>query len=274
MKVGIIGTGNMGKILIDAFIEGLAVAPSQLYITNRTISKAFIIKDIYPTMHVIQESADLIKQCDLIFLCIKPHDMTTFLKQHTSYFTKEQCLVSITSPLSVEQLSTLVPCHVARVIPSITNRALSGVTLVTFHKHCSMEWQQRITHLLTYISTPIKIENDITRISSDITSCGPAFFSYLLQQYIHAAVRETNISEEQATAMATEMFIGMGKLLEKNIFTLPTLQEKVCVKGGITGEGIAVLEEKMKGVFEKVIKQTHKKYNDEVNKVIQQIYND
>lgn len=42
--------------------------------------------------------------------------------------------------------------------------------------------------------------------------------------------------------MVSDMIIGMGKLLEKEIFMFFILQDKVCVKGGVIGEGIKVLE--------------------------------
>lgn len=45
MKIGFIGTGNMGTILIEALIESRAVIPSSLTITNRTIDKALNIKN-------------------------------------------------------------------------------------------------------------------------------------------------------------------------------------------------------------------------------------
>ena len=100
----------------------------------------------------------------------------------------------------------------------------------------------KLLRLFKNISTPLVIEEDITRVSSDIASCGPAFFSYLLQCFINLPVDKTNITHEEATTLVSEMVIGMGKLLEKEIFTLPTL-EKVCVKGGVTGEGIRILAE-------------------------------
>ncbi|HEY2421445.1 MAG TPA: NAD(P)-binding domain-containing protein, partial [Neobacillus sp.] len=40
MKIGIIGTGNMGRILVEALIEGKAISPSSMMITNRTKAKA------------------------------------------------------------------------------------------------------------------------------------------------------------------------------------------------------------------------------------------
>jgi competence protein ComER len=56
-------------------------------------------------------------------------------------------------------------------------------------------------------------------------------------------------------------------LLETNLYTLPTLQEKVCVKGGVTGEGIKVLEEHVGEMFNKVFQQTHAKYDEDLEKV-------
>ncbi|PGK36435.1 late competence protein ComER [Bacillus anthracis] len=270
MNIGIIGTGNMGNILIDAFLETRAVKPSCLTIINRTPAKAYHIKEKHPYVHIAKTIDEVIEQSHLIFICVKPIDIYPILQKYAEHFSDEKCLVSITSPISPSQLEKLVPCHVARIIPSITNRALSGASLFTFGNNCSEEWQQKLFHLFKNISTPLVIEADITRVSSDIASCGPAFFSYLLQCFINAAVDKTTITHEEATTLVSEMVVGMGKLLEKGIFTLPTLQEKVCVKGGVTGEGIRVLEEHVGDMFHKLIERTHEKFDEDLKCVDQQ----
>ncbi len=270
LNIGIIGTGNMGNILIDAFLETRAVKPSCLTIINRTPAKAYHIKEKYPSVHIAKTVQEVIERSELIFICVKPLDIYPILKKHTAHFTDEKCLISITSPISAAQLEQIVSCHVARIIPSITNRAFSGASLFTFGKNCSKEWEQKLLRLFKNISTPIVIGEDITRVSSDIASCGPAFFSYLLQCFIDAAVDKTNITHEEATTLASEMIIGMGKLLEKEIFTLPTLQEKVCVKGGVTGEGIRILEDHVGDMFHKLFERTHEKYDEDLEGVEQQ----
>ncbi len=264
LNIGIIGTGSMGNILIDAFLETRAVKPSCLTIINRTPAKAYHIKEKYPSICIAKTVQEVIERSELVFICVKPLDIYPILKQHTAYLTDEKCLISITSPISASQLEKVVSCHVARIIPSITNRAFSGASLFTFGKNCSEEWKEQLLNLFKNISTPIIIEEDITRVSSDIASCGPAFFSYLLQAFIDAAVEQTKITHEEATTLASEMVIGMGKLLEKEIFTLPTLQEKVCVKGGVTGEGIQILKEHGGDMFHKLFERTHKKYAEDL----------
>src|SRR5690606_21163208 len=110
-----------------------------------------------------------------------------------------------TSPISVDQLEAIVNCQVARIIPSITNRALSGVSLFTFGGSISNRYKDYLTFLFEQISTPVHINNDITRVASDIVSCGPAFFTYLLRRFVYAAVSKTKITEEQAIILASEM---------------------------------------------------------------------
>lgn len=264
MKIGIIGTGNMGRILTEALLESKAVSPSSMTITNRTLSKALQIQEIYEGINVKKSPAEVASECNLIFICVKPFDVFHVIQEIQPILNTDCCVVSITSPINVDQLEHFLPCSAARVIPSITNRALAGVSLFTFGKSCTEEWKRKLAHLFSFISTPVEIEEDVTRVASDIVSCGPAFFSYLTRRFIQAAVSETKINEEAATKLASEMLIGLGQLLSKGLYTLPTLEEKVCVKGGITGEGIKVLENELGNVFEHLFHATHLKFAEDI----------
>ncbi len=269
LNAGFIGTGNMGKILIEAFIESHALKPSDIHITNRTFEKAANLRKEHPKLNLYLTPEEIARQAELIFICVKPLDIHPLLLKLSPYLRHDQCIISITSPISVEQLQSVVSCQVARVIPSITNRALSGVSLLTFGR-CSGDMRKKIEELFQTISHPFTIEDQITRVSSDIVSCGPAFFSYLLQRFIDAAVRETDITKNQAVQLTSEMVVGLGKLLESERYTLPTLQEKVCVKGGVTGEGISVMESELGDVFEHLFQRTHKKFDQDLREVGEQ----
>lgn len=262
----------MGKILIEAFIESHAISPSCLTITNRTREKAMKIKEHYPDIVVSDDPLEVVNRSELLIICVKPLEIHPLLTMLSPHISKEKGIISITSPIKVSQLESLVDCSVARVIPSITNRALSGVSLLTFGENCHHSFKQRVENLFNQISTPMPIHDDITRISSDIVSCGPAFFSYLLQRFVQAAGNETMITNDEANQMASQMIIGLGKLLESGLYTLPTLQEKVCVKGGITGEGIQILEQELGDVFEHLFQTTHKKYDEDIEKISRQFH--
>ncbi len=271
MKIGVIGTGNMGTILIEAWLETNTLKPSDLIITNRTPSKALALQKKFDGIKVTNTAAELAKLADVIFVCVKPLQIHSLLQVLKPYINQEHLLVSITSPLSVSQLENELCCSCARFIPSITNRACSGVSLLSFGKSCTEPWKDFLQTLAGRISTPIVIKNEITRISSDIVSCGPAFFSFLAQTFIDMACESTEIDRDTATILTEKMLIGLGDLLSKGIYTLPTLQEKVCVKGGITGEGIKVLEaSKIEETFADVFRATHEKFAEDIEEIEKQ----
>jgi len=264
MITGIIGTGNMGTILIQSLIGSSAVAAKDVIIMNRTKHKAQSLAVELPGIHVAHTSIELAKQADLIFLCVKPYEMYPLIEILEPHLSSDNCIVSITSPISIKQLEAVVPCSCARFIPSITNRALSGATLLTFGESCSPYWRNQLQQMAAAISKPLEIDNKYTRVSSDIVSCGPAFFSFIARNFIEAAVDHTGISTEEATQLTESMLIGLGELLRQQHFSLPALQEKVCVKGGITGEGIKVLENELGEVFSHVFQATHRKFEEDL----------
>jgi competence protein ComER len=270
MKIGIIGTGNMGSVLVASFIESSAISPARLMVNNRTLSKAERLQNAYPKIKIGNTPEEVFRFADIVFICVKPHEFYSLLTTNKNHISKHQLLVSITSPISCEQLEDLLDCNIARAIPSINNRALSGSSLISFGSRCHPDYREKLLTLMSFISTPLVIDKNITRVSSDIASCGPAFMGYVLQCFINSAVDQTDITKAQATQLASDMIIGMGKLLEKEVYTLPTLIQKVCVKGGITGEGIKILSSQMDEVFDHVIQRTHEKYHEECEKVNQQ----
>ncbi|WP_102026963.1 late competence protein ComER [Salirhabdus sp. Marseille-P4669] len=271
MRWGVIGTGNMGSILIDAWVSKNVVDEENIWIHNRTLAKAFDIKDRYSKLNVCTTADKVVKNTDIIFICVKPLQVLPLLKQLKPYIHENHCIISITSPVSIEELETVVPCQTGRVIPSITNRAGFGVTLTTFSDKMDETLKAYLIQSLKLFSNPVDIDESITRVSSDIVSCGPAFISYLLQSFIKAAKEYANLEVEKGYKLAEQMIIGFGKLLEEGYYTLETLQEKVTVKGGVTGAGLKVLDEELGDLFLHVLEATHEKYGEDKSGVSQQL---
>lgn len=272
MKLGFIGTGSMGSILIEAFISSEAVRAEDIWANNRTRSKAEKLQQKHPKINIAESNLEVVLKCDVIFLCIKPHEYRTVIDNIKDVLLPEQIVISITSPVLVRHLEELLPCKIAKIIPSITNFTCSGPTLCIFGKRMTKKNIQQLKSLLEPISQPIEIPEQFTRVASDITSCGPAFLSYFVQQFIEAAHRETGMCKAEASRLASEMVLGTGILLTSGGFTPETLQERVRVPGGITAEGLRLMSDELDGLFHRLIRQTHKKYHHELNKVEAMFY--
>jgi competence protein ComER len=266
MIAGFIGTGSMGRILIEAFIQSGALNPKQIIASNRTPDKVEQLAKQYPGLERAESNIDVASKSDLIFLCIKPGEFKKVIDEIQMAVLPTQIVVSITSAVLISHLERLLPAKISKVIPSITNFVLSGAALCMYGSRIEPEDQVLLEHLFAYISSPIRISEEHTRISSDLSSCGPAFLSFLIQCFIDAAVEETGIPYAEARHLASEMALGTGKLLTTGGFTPAALQQRVCVPGGVTAEGISILQSELQGVFNRVVQATHAKYKEDLEK--------
>jgi competence protein ComER len=257
----------MGSILIEAFIQSGALCPEQVVATNRTLSKVERLAEAYPGLTAARSNKEVAQGSNLIFLCVKPMEFKSVIDEIGSVVEPNQLVVSITSPVLIRHLEELLSCKIAKVIPSITNYVLSGATLCIYGERIEPEDQLLLENLLSHISAPIRVSEQYTRISSDLSSCGPAFLAYFVEKYVEAAVAHTGISPEEATMLASEMTLGTGKLLTTGGFTPAALQKRVAVPGGITAEGLRIMEKELGGVFYDLIRTTHAKYDEDVEKV-------
>lgn len=267
MNVGFIGTGTMGSLLIEAFIASGALTPAQIAISNRTFAKAQALADRYSGMRAEKTNAGAACGCDIIFLCIKPHEFKTAVDDLKPVIRPHQIIVSITSPVLISHLEGELDCKIAKVIPSITNYVWSGASLCIYGQTMQEEDKTKLESLLSHISEPLQIDESYTRIVSDLSSCGPAFISFLLEQFVDAAVDETGIGRDEALRVASAMLLGTGLLLTEGGLTPAEVQERVAVPGGITAKALSLLRRETDGVFNQLVRTTHSKFKEDLKKV-------
>ncbi|OPA78370.1 late competence protein ComER [Paenibacillus selenitireducens] len=267
MKVGFIGTGSMGRTLIESFIESGALEPGQIIASNRTMQKVHQLASQYPGLQIATSNTETVVGSEIIFLCVKPMQFKRVVDEIEPIVQDHQILVSITSPVQILHLEDHLRCKIAKVIPSITNSVLSGATLCIYGSRIKGKDRLLLEDLLQSISRPVIVEENYTRVTSDFSSCGPAFIAFFLQKWIDAAVETTGINREQATCLASEMVLGTGKLLTEGRLTPEEVQTRVAVPGGITAEALHLLENELQGVFHQLIRATHTKYDEDLEKL-------
>jgi competence protein ComER len=167
----------------------------------------------------------------------------------------------------IEDLERWLPCKIAKMIPSITNQVLSGTSLYIPGSRMTSQEQKWLHQLLSTISRPLRVDEEHTRIASDLASCAPAFLAKILEQMVQAAITRTGIPAEVAIPLVKQMTLGVGKLLTQGEFTFESLQQRVAVPGGITAEGLQLLDQELSGTFEKLFEITHEKYKEDIQKV-------
>ncbi|MGJ9381670.1 late competence protein ComER [Salipaludibacillus sp. CF4.18] len=273
-NIGFIGTGSMGSLIIEAFIKAKYIPQKNVHMLNRTMEKPLKLQEKYKKTTIHQNVNELLRDCEWIFLCVKPHEMVAVLESMKKNITTNHIIITITSPLQVEESERILQpssIPVVRFIPSIVNLSLDGPSLVTFGSQCTKKHRKELWEMFSSISRPQLISPPITRVASDIASCGPAFLSFLLMKMIKGATDETEIDEETALKIMERMIIGYGETLRQQHFDLETLKKRVTVPGGVTGVGLKVLEDEVGMMFHHLFRETEKKYREDRRKIVEQI---
>ncbi|WP_028588717.1 late competence protein ComER [Paenibacillus massiliensis] len=267
MKVGFIGTGSMGSLLIDAFIAAGALTPQQIMASSRTTTKVLELAERHHGLHVSWSNRETADFSDILFICVKPLEYKCVLDEIKDLISPEQIVISITSPLQLVHLEKELPAKISKIIPSITNLTRSGSSLCVHGERMSEQDCAVVEKLMSFISRPVRIQEQHTRVASDFASCGPAFLAYFLQEWIQAATDATGVDSQTLCLLAGEMLIGTGKLLQEEGFTPAELQARVSVPGGITAEALRVLSMSLDSVFPELTRTTHAKYDEDVQKL-------
>lgn len=272
MKVGFIGTGSMGSTIIEALIQSGALEPSQLIASNRTRNKVQQLAAQYPGLQLASSNVETVQESDIVFLCVKPSEFKAVLNEIAQYVKPSLIVVSITSPVLISHLERQLSCKIAKIIPSVTNYVWSGASLCMYGSRIQTEDRLLLEQLMMSVSRPVQVPEQYTRITSDISSCGPAFIAFFVQKWIEAAVEVTGIERNEAERLASEMLLGTGKLLTEGGFSLEHLRQRVAVPGGITAEALRLLDSELDGVFQQLIQVTHAKYEEDLHKVESQLF--
>ncbi|GAA0135988.1 late competence protein ComER [Paenibacillus sp. YSY-4.3] len=267
MKVAFIGTGSMGSLLIEAFLRSGALYPHNLYVSNRSKDKAEMLALRHAGLNVAASNAEAAQGSDIVFICVKPHHFPEVIAEIRSVLLETQLVISITSPVLISVLEKQVPAKIAKIIPSITHSVHSGASLCIYGERVQPEDRLLLEQLMSSISRPTPIKESETRIASDISSCGPAFVSFIIQQWAKAAAQMTGISMPAALGLSAEMLLGTGRLLTEGGLTPEQLQRRVAVPGGVTAEGLAILEERLQDVFPSLIEATQRKHEADLAKL-------
>ena len=136
----------------------------------------------------------------------------------------------------------------------------AGVSVLVFGEGVPDSARDEILSLFGSISRPYVTTEDKISLLSDLTSSSPGIMASIIQQYALAAVRRGGIPVEDAEFLVRETFIGTAKLLSGNDYDPGSLISGVSTEGGITSEGVDVIEKEIPEVFDEVLSRMSEKH--------------
>ena len=228
MKVGFIGTGNMGGALAHAAAQ--SPAPAELLLSNRTPEKAQALAQQLGA--TVSDNETIARTCDYIFLGVKPQMMADLLARLQPILSRRQegfVLVSMAAGLTLQRLREMagLSCPILRIMPNTACAVGAGLTLYVPSPEVT---EEQLSDFLTLMSASGRLEpleEHLIDAGSAVAGCGGAFVS---------------LFRAKAQEYAAQMVLGTAQLALQSDQHTAAMKDAVCSPGGTTIAGVRALE--------------------------------
>lgn len=300
MKIGVIGYGNMGSMIANNILElNLLLADEELIVSNRHIEKIEELIERYPNgkVQITDDNTELAKSCEKIIISVTTPNFKEVLEEIVPFINEKTHIIYTCAGLDFEHISSFYHGKLSLVIPSLastvtSNNAISsigrrkGITLIKHNDKVDIQDSYFIEDLFnefSYVRTlkdhnfffeengRLASNNPKLEICTILTSCTPAFIAIMIERFAEKISNVSDLSKDEAEDMILKTVIGTAILKDDKKMSNSEIIEKVATKGGITEEGVDILDKRLNSVYKKLIKTLLERY-DEVNKEMDELY--
>ena len=240
MKLGFVGTGNMGSGLARgwAAAQGEHGAPESMAFADADPDKARALAEEVGG-EAVEGNLPLADNVDVVVLAVKPNVLDEVAPDLIQAGTP---VISILAGTSLETLQEALPgLDLIRVMPNLGAQLRQGVLCVVFPKGTDDARKRRMTQLLGLLGDVIELDESLIDAATAIMGCSPGYLALMAEVLVEAGVRE-GLTEDQTTRMLAKAMSATGALLE--LHEPGALKRAVASPGGMTEAGLNALEER------------------------------
>ena len=260
MKIAFIGYGNMANALVSSILASKnIVLSSDIYIFHNKN------KDVYELdkCKFLQSGKNCNNNFDIIFLCVKPKDIESAIKENSHIFLDNQTIVSVAAGITIDSIKSFIEKNVlvARAMPNLCAIFNESITGLCMQDTIGANKKNLIENIFKNIGYVRKINEDEMHSFTALYGSGPAYIMYFIESLIDCENFDS-ITNDDKSLLILQLLNSTSKLL-LTTKDISELRSKVTSKGGTTESAIKILEQNnFSKILEKAIQSARKKSID------------
>jgi pyrroline-5-carboxylate reductase len=259
-KIGFIGYGAMGSMIIRGILSMGVLTESDIIITTRTLGKLEELQESYPGVEIAPNNNTVARKSAKIFLFVNTGDVKGVLKEIKNHIDINTHIIYIAAGLTMENIGKLFPGKISKVIPTLTSEVNEGISLVAHNSMVSDEDAQFVERIFKGIGEVKIVQDGQFALGANITSSAPAFMAMIMMKYAEAAQKKGSFTPMEVDQMIIKTLYGTAKLLQEKDMDFEYVIGRVATKGGITEGGLKVLDDGLTPLFYELFEKTLGKY--------------
>ncbi|XP_064086980.1 pyrroline-5-carboxylate reductase 3-like isoform X6 [Macrobrachium nipponense] len=243
-SIGFIGAGNMAQALMNSFLAKGLVEPHLLMASapsNRNLEK------LPSGMRTTNDNNRLVKECDIIFLCVKPHLLTEMIegldpleRDHSPLFIS---VVTGFDICTLEQLlgSLIDAPRVVRTMPNTPCMVGQGCCVYTMGTNTNESDAKVVCSILHSVGYSAEIPEYQMDAACGLAGSGPAYIYTAIEALADGGVK-MGLPRHLAHSLAAHTVKGAASMVLQSGKHPAQLKDEVCSPGGTTITAIHSLE--------------------------------
>lgn len=242
-QIGILGLGKIG----EALVRGLRRSPheNQFKLQATTRSKESAI-EAESNLGIVctTDNQKLVKEAQIILLCVKPHQAEVVLKKIAKALTPKHLIISVCAAITTEQISKWSggKAAVVRAMPNTPCIIGEGMTVFCSGPKSKQEHLKTAENIFSTVGKTVVLEEPLLDGVTGLSGCGPAYIYLVIEALSEAGVK-VGLPRQTATLLAAQTLVGSAKMVLERGEHPAALKDEVTTPAGCTIDGLMALEE-------------------------------
>lgn len=238
-KIGIVGCGNLGMSLLNGI--RMKEPKAILYGSKRNIGS--LKQNENEVTFFTSNNEEVIKECDVIILALKPYTIIPFLLENAMFFdSKRHTIVSVATGITIKEIEKCFTeqMDVFRAMPNTASSVNESITMVS-HSSDKLNRKDEIITIFNSLGETIIIEEALMESATVLGACGIAYVLRFMRAMIQGGI-EIGFDANTATKIVSQTVKGAAELIIRNGSHPEQEIDKVTTPKGCTIVGLNEME--------------------------------
>ncbi|CAB4569282.1 unannotated protein [freshwater metagenome] len=229
----------MGKAILSGMLAA-GTSPARVRVTTKSKASADAIFSNHGVQATALESdsaanSSAAKDADLVILAVKPNMILETLSEVAAVLKPDCLVVSVAAGITTAAMGEKLSGNeaVVRAMPNTPSVVGLGVTGISKGSNVSAKQLDLAVELFSSVGTVLVVDESKIDALSTISGSGPAYVFYFAEKLITAA-KSLGFSEQEASLMVKETFLGSATLLATSSSSPEELRQQVTSPNGTT----------------------------------------
>ena len=241
-SIGFIGAGQMARALARGFVaSGLTTGQKIAYFDPVEQAGRDFAQTVAGSI-AKSSNRDVASVADIIFLAVKPQNMTAVLTEIGGALTTQKLVISVAAGVTLPRLiEGLKTDRVIRVMPNTPALVGQGASAYAMGPGATSADSQLVRKLLSAVGIAYQVDEKLLDAVTGLSGSGPAFVYVMIEALSDAGVK-MGLTREVAAALAAQTVRGAAEMVLTTGEHPAALKDNVASPGGTTIAGLSALE--------------------------------